>query len=72
MYHKTLPYRIFSVFNYALLGAVSILCLLPMYHLLMVSLSSTAPANAGLVSFWPIGFTLEAYARTMQIGRAHV
>lgn len=64
MYHKTLPYRIFSVFNYALLGAVSILCLLPMYHLLMVSLSSTAPANAGLVSFWPIGFTLEAYART--------
>ncbi|OXS62694.1 ABC transporter permease [Cohnella sp. CIP 111063] len=64
MYHKTLPYRIFSVFNYTLLGAVSILCLLPMYHLLMVSLSSTAPANAGLVSFWPIGFTLEAYART--------
>jgi len=64
VYHKTLPYRIFSVFNYALLGAVSILCLLPMYHLLMVSLSSTAPANAGLVSFWPIGFTLEAYART--------
>jgi putative aldouronate transport system permease protein len=64
LYHKTLPYRIFSVFNYTLLGAVSILCLLPMYHLLMVSLSSTAPANAGLVSFWPIGFTLEAYART--------
>ena len=64
MYHKTLPYRLFSVFNYTLLGAVSILCLLPMYHLLMVSLSSTAPANAGLVSFWPIGFTLEAYART--------
>jgi ABC-type sugar transport system, permease component len=64
LYHKTLPYRLFSVFNYTLLGAVSILCLLPMYHLLMVSLSSTAPANAGLVSFWPIGFTLEAYART--------
>jgi len=64
MYHKTLPYRIFSVFNYVLLGAISVLCLLPMYHLLMVSMSSTAPANAGLVTFWPIGFTLEAYART--------
>lgn len=30
----------------------------------MVSLSATAPANAGLVTFWPIGFTFEAYATT--------
>ncbi|QMV40661.1 carbohydrate ABC transporter permease [Cohnella cholangitidis] len=66
MYHKTLPYRIFSVFNYALLGIIAIVCLLPLFHLLMVSLSSTAPANAGLVSFWPVGFTFEAYARTFE------
>jgi putative aldouronate transport system permease protein len=64
MYHKTLPYRIFSMFNYVLLTIVSILCLLPLYHLLMVSLSASAPANAGLVTFWPIGFTFEAYAKT--------
>ncbi len=37
-----------------------------MYHLLMVSMSSSAPANAGLVTFWPIGFTLEAYAQTFK------
>ena len=49
MYHKTLPYRIFKVFNYTLLAIISVLCLLPLYHLLMVSLSETAPANAGLV-----------------------
>lgn len=30
----------------------------------MVSLSASAPANAGLVTLWPIGFTLEAYAKT--------
>ncbi|WP_424769296.1 carbohydrate ABC transporter permease [Paenibacillus sp. sgz302251] len=64
MYHKTLPYRIFTVFNYALLATLSVLCLLPMFHLLMVSLSSAAPANAGLVTFWPIGFTFEAYMKT--------
>jgi putative aldouronate transport system permease protein len=64
MYHKTLPFRIFSVFNYVLLGTISIVCLLPLYHLLMVSLSSTAPANAGLVTFWPVGFTFEAYTKT--------
>lgn len=64
MYHKTLPYRIFSIFNNVLLTILSVLCLLPLYHLLMVSLSASAPANAGLVTFWPIGFTLEAYAKT--------
>ncbi|GIP27813.1 sugar ABC transporter permease [Paenibacillus sp. J23TS9] len=64
MYHKTLPYRIFSIFNYVLLAVISIACLLPLFHLLMVSLSSTASANAGLVTFWPIGFTVEAYTKT--------
>ncbi|MBT2289321.1 carbohydrate ABC transporter permease [Paenibacillus albidus] len=64
MYHKTMSYRVFSLFNNIFLTAVSVLCLLPLVHLLMVSLSSSAPANAGLVSFWPIGFTLEAYAKT--------
>lgn len=64
MYYKTLPYRIFSIFNNVFLAVLSILCLLPLYHLLMVSLSSSAPANAGLVTFWPIDFTLEAYAKT--------
>ncbi|NIK78310.1 putative aldouronate transport system permease protein [Paenibacillus castaneae] len=64
MYYKTLPYRIFSTCNYVLLALVSILCLLPLYHLLMVSLSSAAPANGGLVTLWPIGLTFEAYAKT--------
>ncbi|MDQ0196628.1 carbohydrate ABC transporter permease [Paenibacillus wynnii] len=64
MYHKTLSYRIFSIFNNVFLTVISIICLLPLYHLLMVSLSSSAPANAGLVTFWPIGFTLEAYTKT--------
>jgi len=64
MYHKTLSYRIFTVFNNVLLIIISILCLLPLFHLLMVSLSSNASANAGLVTFWPIGFTLEAYEKT--------
>ncbi|WP_409345075.1 carbohydrate ABC transporter permease [Paenibacillus sp. MBLB4367] len=64
MYHKTLSYRMFTLLNNTVLITLSILCLLPMYHLLMVSLSASAPANAGLVTFWPIGFTFEAYAKT--------
>ncbi|MDQ6422382.1 carbohydrate ABC transporter permease [Paenibacillus sp. LHD-117] len=64
MYHKTLPYRLFSVFNYFILAVISIGCLLPLFHLLMVSFSDTSAANAGLVTLWPIGFTTEAYAKT--------
>ncbi|GMK48926.1 MULTISPECIES: carbohydrate ABC transporter permease [Paenibacillus] len=64
MYHKTIPYRVFSAFNNVILLVIGILCLLPMFHLLMVSLSSSAAANGGLVTFWPKGFTFEAYAKT--------
>ncbi|WP_139994916.1 carbohydrate ABC transporter permease [Paenibacillus paridis] len=66
MYHKTIPYRIFSIINNTALLIISIVCLLPLLHLLMVSLSSSAPANAGMVTFWPIGFTLEAYSKTFE------
>lgn len=66
MYHKTIPYRIFSIINNTALLIISIVCLLPLLHLLMVSLSSSAPANAGMVTFWPIGFTFEAYANTFE------
>ncbi|GIO16470.1 ABC transporter permease [Cohnella xylanilytica] len=69
MYHKTIPYRVFTVFNNALLTVIAILCLLPMFHLLMVSLSSSAAANGGLVTFWPKGFTFEAYAKTFENAR---
>lgn len=64
VYHKTLPYRIFTVFNYIFLITISIGCMLPLYHLLMVSFSDTSAANAGLVTFWPIDFTIEAYEKT--------
>ncbi|MFC5531276.1 carbohydrate ABC transporter permease [Cohnella yongneupensis] len=66
MYHKTLTYRVFSVFNNALLTIIAIVCLLPMFHLLMVSLSSSAAANGGLVTFWPKGLTFEAYEKTFR------
>ncbi len=64
MYYKTRGYRIFNAVNSIFMAAVGLLCLLPMLHLLAVSFSASAPANAGLVSFWPIGFNAEAYLRT--------
>ncbi|MFC9708938.1 carbohydrate ABC transporter permease [Paenibacillus sp. NPDC056933] len=64
MYYKTRGYRIFSIVNYTFLGILSLLCILPIIHILAVSFSSMAPASSNLVSFWPIGFTTDAYVKT--------
>lgn len=36
--------------------------LIPLIHVLAVSLSSSAAATGGLVVLWPVDFTLESYA----------
>ncbi|WP_338586810.1 carbohydrate ABC transporter permease [Paenibacillus sp. Y5S-9] len=64
MYYKTRGYRIFSIANYTFLGILSILCILPIIHILAVSFSSMAPASSNLVTFWPMGFTTDAYVKT--------
>lgn len=52
---------IFVIFNYTFLIGLSILCLLPLFHVLAVSFSSSAAATAGLVKFWPVHFTTSSY-----------
>jgi len=65
LYHKTLSYRLFTVFNYIFLALIAFLCLLPLIHTLAVSFSGRAPANANLVGLIPIDFTLDAYKKTL-------
>lgn len=65
MYHKTTPYRIFNVFNICLLVMLSIMCIVPLIHVLAVSFSAKSAADANLVGLWPVQFSLEAYKKTM-------
>ncbi|WP_340024995.1 carbohydrate ABC transporter permease [Paenibacillus sp. FSL K6-1096] len=65
MYHKTKPYRIFTVLNYTLMIAISIMCLVPLIHVLAVSFSGKSAANANLVGLWPVDFTIDAYTKTV-------
>lgn len=65
MYHKSKPYRVFNVINICFLILVAIMCIIPMIHVLAVSFSNKAAADANLVSLWPVGFSLEAYKKTM-------
>jgi len=54
--------KIFVVCNAVFLALFTFLCVAPMIHLLAVSLSTDRYAVAGMVSFWPRGFTTAAYA----------
>ncbi|MCI3920873.1 carbohydrate ABC transporter permease [Paenibacillus sp. TRM 82003] len=65
MYYKTTPYRIFNVFNMIGLAALALLCVIPLVHVLAVSFSAKAAADANLVGLWPIDFTLEPYKKTI-------
>ncbi|WP_413377301.1 carbohydrate ABC transporter permease [Paenibacillus taichungensis] len=65
MYHKSLPYRVFNIFNTCFLILLAILCIVPLIHVLAVSFSVKSAADANLVSLWPVGFSLEAYKKTM-------
>ncbi|MNK27854.1 L-arabinose transport system permease protein AraQ [compost metagenome] len=65
MYHKTKAYRLFCVINTIVLIILSLLCIIPLIHVLAVSFSSKAAADANLVSLWPVNFSLEAYKKTI-------
>lgn len=57
----SLSRKLFTVFNYTFLIGLSLLCLLPLVHVLAISFSSSAAATAGLVKFWPVQFTTSSY-----------
>jgi putative aldouronate transport system permease protein len=49
----------------AILIAAALLCVLPIWHILAVSLSANGPANANMVGLIPVGFNLRAYAEVI-------
>ena len=53
--------KVFLVADIALLGLMCLLCILPFIYLLAVSFSSRSAVAAGVVSFWPVDFTLNSY-----------
>ncbi|MHA6531288.1 carbohydrate ABC transporter permease [Paenibacillus sp. BAC0078] len=55
--------RVFDVVNILLITFVVILCLMPFIHIIAISLSSSRPIMAGLVSFFPREISFEAYTQ---------
>lgn len=58
---RSLGEKVFNVFNIVFLSLAAVSCVAPMIHVLALSLSSKTAASAGLVSLWPVDFTLKSY-----------
>ncbi|MEO3946336.1 carbohydrate ABC transporter permease [Gorillibacterium sp. CAU 1737] len=65
MRYRSKGYTIFTFGNTIFLTVLSLVCILPLLHVLALSFSSRAAATANLVNFWPVGFTTDAYAKTI-------
>jgi len=65
MRYRSSGYTIFTIWNTIILSLLSVLCVLPLIHVLALSFSSRAAATANIVNFWPVGFTTDAYVKTL-------
>ncbi len=62
---KTFGSKAFDVLLVVLLGGTALLCILPLWYTLVISLSENAAASSGQVGLWPVGFNLSAYQEIM-------
>jgi putative aldouronate transport system permease protein len=58
--------RVFNGLNLLFLWLVAALCILPLVHVLALSLSSDFAVTAGRVSFWPVGLSTLAYEKSFK------
>jgi len=63
---KSLSYKIFQCFNVTFLGILGITTLLPIIHIIAISLSNNAAVTANAVGIWPKGFNTASYAYLMR------
>jgi putative aldouronate transport system permease protein len=65
---KSLASRLFDVAIYLFLFLFGLACLLPMIHIIAVSLSNRSASMGGFVTLWPIGTTFSNYMEILEAG----
>ncbi|RAP74685.1 carbohydrate ABC transporter permease [Paenibacillus montanisoli] len=66
MVDRSLGRKIFSGLNGLLFILFSLSCVIPMIHVLAISLSSSASVTAGEVTLFPVNFSLKSYEYILQ------
>ncbi|EMS70534.1 carbohydrate ABC transporter permease [Ruminiclostridium cellobioparum] len=62
---KTLGSKIFKVFLYILMAVLTLSCLYPIWYAFCLSISSKVASNSGMVTLYPVGFSLRSYTEIM-------
>jgi putative aldouronate transport system permease protein len=65
---KSLASRLFDIAIYLFLFLFGLACLLPMIHIIAVSLSNRSASMGGFVTLWPIGTTFSNYLEILEAG----
>lgn len=65
---KSFGRSLFRILNYVFLIGLALTCLIPLIHILAVSLSSNVAASAGIVKLWPKELTFESYEFVLSKG----
>ncbi|GHV69313.1 sugar ABC transporter permease [Spirochaetia bacterium] len=63
---KSFGENVFKTANIILMIVLALSCLYPLWYAFCLSISDKAAANSGLVTFYPIGFTLQSYREIMK------
>lgn len=63
--NRTAGAKIFDIVNAVILLIAALLCLVPLWYILMISLSDKTAVSAGIVSLWPIGFNTLSYQKIL-------
>ena len=66
--------RIFDIFNFLIMTAAVIVCLYPLWYVLVASFSDGNLVSQGKVTFWVEGFNIDAYKKALEtpyIGSAY-
>ncbi len=64
--NKSLQSRVRVVIIYSIVALLGLACLLPLWNIVAISLSSSAAVTANRVGLWPINFTLAAYEKIIE------
>ncbi|MBB6634627.1 carbohydrate ABC transporter permease [Cohnella thailandensis] len=66
MQPTTTAERSFQIFNQILMVFLALVCLVPLLHVLALSLSSSASVMSNQVTFWPIGLNFNSYEKALE------
>ncbi|MDF2988269.1 MAG: binding-protein-dependent transport system inner rane component [Eubacterium sp.] len=62
---KTFGTKVFKFFLYILMAFLTLSCLYPIWYAFCLSISSKVASNSGMVTLYPVGFSLRSYTEIM-------